>query len=107
MLNRNQRALLERGLSQLNAYKANHSVDSRQDAINALRNLGVTPDFLSNTGGLVEKYPVVKQIANVFGVDIGKIQEDIHNLFGKATSEQSSVVGDPLQSYKDALKKLK
>jgi len=65
----------------------------------------VTKDFLSNTGGLA-KNPVVQKIASVCGIDIGRVQEDIRNLLGGPTTEQSSAV-DPLQAYRDALSKLK
>jgi len=65
----------------------------------------VTKDFLSNTGGLA-KNPVVQKIASVCGVDIGRVQEDIRNLLGRPTTEQSSAT-DPLKAYRDALSKLK
>lgn len=104
MLNQNQRQLLDKGLSQINAYRQTHTINNRQDVIKALRHFGVTNDFLSNTGGLA-KNPVVQKIASVCGVDIDKVQQDIRSLTG-ATTEQSSGV-DPLQAYRDALSKLK
>lgn len=104
MLNQKQRQLLESGLAQINQYRQNHTINSRQDVIQALRHFGVTNDFLSNTGGLA-KNPVVQKIASVCGVDIDKVQQDIRGLIG-GTTEQSSAA-DPLQAYRDALSKLK
>lgn len=103
MLNQKQRQLLDSGLAQINQYRQNHTINNRQDIIKALRNFGVTNDFLSNTGGLA-KNPVVQKIASVCGVDIDKVQQDIRSLTG--ATEQSSGV-DPLQGFRDALKKLK
>jgi len=105
MLNNKQRQLLESGLAQINQYRHTHSINNRQDVLRALQHFGVTNDFLSNTGGLA-KNPVVQKIASVCGVDVGKIQEDIRSLIGGSTTEQSSAT-DPLQAYRDALKKLK
>lgn len=106
MLNNKQRQLLENGLAQIKQYQQTHAINNRQDVLQALQHFGVTPDFLSNTGGLA-KNPVVQKIASVCGVDVGKIQEDIRSLIANPTTEQSSVAGDPLQAYRDALKKLK
>lgn len=105
MLNNKQRQLLENGLAQIKQYQQTHAINNRQDVLQALQHFGVTNDFLSNTGGLA-KNPVVQKIANVCGMDIGKIQEDIRSLIGGPVTEQSSAV-DPLQKYRDALKKLK
>jgi hypothetical protein len=105
LLNSNQRKLLDSGLAQINDYRRTHNINSRQDVLNALRHFGVTKDFLSNTGGLA-KIPVVQKIANVCGVDIGRIQEDIRNLVGGAVAENTSA-DDPLKRYRDALSKLK
>ena len=105
LLNSNQRKLLDSGLAQINAYRQTHNIQSRQDILNALQHFGVTKDFLSNTGGLA-KNPVVQKIANVCGVDIGRIQEDIRNLVGRSVTEVSSAT-DPLQKYRDSLSKLK
>ena len=105
MLNNKQRQLLDSGLAQINQYRQNHTINNRQDILRALQHFGVTNDFLSNTGGLA-KNPVVQKIASVCGMDIGKIQEDIRNLIGGPSTEQSSAV-DSLQQYRDALKKLK
>jgi len=97
--------LLDTGLAQINDYRRTHNISSRQDVLNALRHFGVTKDFLSNTGGLA-KIPVVQKIANVCGVDIGRIQEDIRNLVGGVGAEESPAT-DPLKRYRDALSKLK
>lgn len=105
MLNNKQRQLLENGLAQIRQYQQTHTINNRQDILQALQHFGVTPDFLSNTGGLA-KNPVVQKIASVCGVDVGKIQEDIRSLIGGPATEKSSAV-DPLQQYRDALKKLK
>lgn len=105
MLNNKQRQLLENGLAQIRQYQQTHAINNRQDILQALQHFGVTPDFLSNTGGLA-KNPVVQKLASVCGMDVGKIQEDIRNLIGGPATEQSSAV-DPLQQYRDALKKLK
>ena len=105
MLNQKQRQLLDSGLAQINQYRQNHTINNRQDIIKALRHFGVTNDFLSNTGGLA-KNPVVQKIASVCGVDVGKIQEDIRGLISGSNTEKTSGV-DPLQAYRDALKKLK
>lgn len=105
MLNNKQRQLLDSGLAQINQYRQTHQINNKRDVMAALQHFGVTPDFLSNTGGLA-KNPVVQKIASVCGVDVGKIQEDIRNLIGGPAPEQSSEV-DPLQQYRDALKKLK
>ena len=105
MLNNKQRQLLENGLAQIRQYQQTHAINNSQDILQALQHFGVTPDFLSNTGGLA-KNPVVQKLANVCGMDIGKIQEDIRSLIGGPVTEQSSAV-DPLQQYRDALKKLK
>lgn len=105
MLNKKQQQLLNSGLAQIDEYRRTHNINNRQDILNALQHFGVTKDFLSNTGGLA-KNPVVQKIASVCGVDIGRVQEDIRNLVGGPTTEQSSAV-DPLQAYRDALKKLK
>ena len=96
---------MDSGLAQINQYRQNHTINNRQDILRALQHFGVTNDFLSNTGGLA-KNPVVQKIASVCGMDIGKIQEDIRNLIGGPSTEQSSAV-DSLQQYRDALKKLK
>ena len=103
MLNAKQRQLLDSGLAQINQYRQSHAINNRQDILRALQHFGVTNDFLSNTGGLA-KNPVVQKIASVCGVDIDKVQQDIRSITG--TTEQSSVV-DPLQGFRDALKKLK
>lgn len=105
MLNSKQRQLLESGLAQINQYRQNNQINNRQDILRALKHFGVTNDFLSNTGGLA-KNPVVQKIAAVCGVDVGKIQEDIRGLISGSNTEQTSGV-DPLQVYRDALKKLK
>ena len=105
MLNNKQRQLLDNGLAQIRQYQQTHAINNRQDVLQALQHFGVTNDFLSNTGGLA-KNPVVQKIASVCGLDVGKIQEDIRSLIGGTTPEQSSAV-DPLQQYRDALKKLK
>lgn len=105
LLNKKQQQLLNSGLAQIDEYRRTHNINNRQDILNALQHFGVTKDFLSNTGGLA-KNPVVQKIASVCGVDIGRVQEDIRNLVGGPTTEQSSAV-DPLQAYRDALKKLK
>lgn len=105
MLNNKQRQLLDSGLAQINQYRQTHQINNKRDIMAALQHFGVTNDFLSNTGGLA-KNPVVQKIASVCGVDVGKIQEDIRNLIGGQAPEQSSAV-DPLQQYRDALKKLK
>jgi hypothetical protein len=105
MLNQKQRQLLDSGLAQINQYRQNHTINNRQDIIKALRHFGVTNDFLSNTGGLA-KNPVVQKIASVCGVDVGKIQEDIRSLISGSNTEKTSGV-DPLQGFRDALKKLK
>lgn len=105
MLNKKQQQLLNSGLAQINEYRRTHNINNRQDILNALQYFGVTKDFLSNTGGL-SKNPVVQKIASVCGVDIGRVQEDIRNLVGGPTTEQSSDA-DPLQAYRDALSKLK
>ena len=110
MLNQKQRQLLESGLAQINQYRQNHTINNRQDILQALRHFGVTNDFLSNTGGLA-KNPVVQKIASVCNVDIDKVQQDIRGLIG--TSSQDSVKNDssgnfdPLKAYRDALSKLK
>ena len=107
MLNQKQRQLLENGLAQVNQYRQTHSINNRQDVIQALRHFGVTNDFLSNTGGLA-KNPVVQKIASVCGVDVGKIQEDIRNLIGGSNEMVNNTPSvDPLQQFRDALKKLK
>ena len=107
MLNSKQRQLLDNGLAQIRQYQQTHAINNRQDVLQALQHFGVTPDFLSNTGGLA-KNPVVQKIASVCGMDIGKIQEDIRSLIGNnqqfGNTEQQA---DPLQAYRDALKKLK
>ena len=105
MLNSKQRQLLDNGLAQIRQYQQTHAINNRQDVLQALQHFGVTPDFLSNTGGLA-KNPVVQKIASVCGLDVGKIQEDIRSLIGGPVTEQSSAV-DPLHQYRDALKKLK
>lgn len=105
MLNQKQRQLLDSGLAQINQYRQTHQINNKRDVMAALQHFGITPDFLSNTGGLA-KNPVVQKIASVCGVDVGKIQEDIRNLIGGPSTEQSSTV-DSLQQYRDALKKLK
>lgn len=105
MLNNKQRQLLDNGLAQIKQYQQTHAINNRQDVLQALQHFGVTPDFLSNTGGLA-KNPVVQKIASVCGLDVGKIQEDIRSLIGGPATEPSSAV-DPLQQYRDALKKLK
>lgn len=105
MLNSKQRQLLDSGLAQINQYRQTHQINNKRDIMAALQHFGVTPDFLSNTGGLA-KNPVVQKIASVCGMDIGKIQEDIRGLISGPATEQSSAV-DPLQQYRDALKKLK
>lgn len=105
MLNSKQRQLLDNGLAQIRQYQQTHAINNRQDVLQALQHFGVTNDFLSNTGGLA-KNPVVQKIASVCGLDVGKIQEDIRSLIGGPAPEQSSAV-DPLQQYRDALKKLK
>ena len=105
MLNSKQRQLLDNGLAQIRQYQQTHAINYRQDVLQALQHFGVTNDFLSNTGGLA-KNPVVQKIASVCGLDVGKIQEDIRSLIGGPVAEQSSAV-DPLQQYRDALKKLK
>lgn len=105
MLNNKQRQLLDNGLAQIKQYQQTHAINNRQDVLQALQHFGVTPDFLSNTGGLA-KNPVVQKLASVCGLDVGKIQEDIRSLIGGPATEQSSTV-DPLQQYRDALKKLK
>ncbi|MBQ3934048.1 MAG: hypothetical protein II726_02530 [Elusimicrobiaceae bacterium] len=105
LLNSNQRKLLDSGLAQINAYRQTHNIQSRQDILNALQHFGVPKDFLSNTGGLA-KNPVVQKIANVCGVDIGRIQEDIRNLVGGSATENNSA-SDPLQKYRESLSKLK
>ena len=106
-LNQKQRQLLENGLAQVNQYRQTHSINNRQDVIQALRHFGVTNDFLSNTGGLA-KNPVVQKIASVCGVDVGKIQEDIRNLIGGSNEMVNNTPSvDPLQQFRDALKKLK
>ena len=105
MLNNKQRQLLENGLAQIRQYQQTHAINNRQDILQALQHFGVTPDFLSNTGGLA-KNPVVQKLASVCGMDVGKIQEDIRSLIRGPVTEQSSAV-DPLQQYRDALKKLK
>lgn len=66
MLNNKQRQLLENGLAQIRQYQQTHAINNRQDILQALQHFGVTPDFLSNTGGLA-KNPVVQKIANVCG----------------------------------------
>lgn len=107
MLNNKQRQLLENGLAQIRQYQQTHAINNRQDILQALQHFGVTPDFLSNTGGLA-KNPVVQKIANVCGMDIGKIQEDIRNLIGGSNGMVNNTPSvDPLQQYRDALKKLK
>ena len=105
MLNNKQRQLLESGLAQINQYRQTHTINNRQDVLRALQHFGVTNDFLSNTGGLA-KNPVVQKIASVCGVDVGKIQEDIRGLISGSNTEQTQGI-DPLQAYRDALKKLK
>ena len=105
MLNNKQRQLLDSGLAQINQYRQTHQINNKRDVMAALQHFGVTPDFLSNTGGLA-KNPVVQKLASVCGLDVGKIQEDIRSLIGGPITEQSSAV-DPLQQYRDALKKLK
>ena len=107
MLNQKQRQLLENGLAQVNQYRQTHSINNRQDVIQALRHFGVTNDFLSNTGGLA-KNPVIQKIASVCGVDVGKIQEDIRNLIGGSNEMVNNTPSvDTLQQFRDALKKLK
>lgn len=111
MLNNKQRQLLESGLAQINQYRQTHQINNKRDIMAALQHFGVTPDFLSNTGGLA-KNPVVQKIASVCGVDVGKIQEDIRSLLGQTATNCSQPVTDshaidPLQQYRDALKKLK
>lgn len=107
MLNNKQRQLLESGLAQIRQYQQTHAINNRQDILQALQHFGVTPDFLSNTGGLA-KNPVVQKIASVCGMDIGKIQEDIRNLIGGSNEMVNNTPSvDPLQQYRDALKKLK
>ena len=107
MLNNKQRQLLENGLAQIKQYQQTHAINNRQDVLQALQHFGVTPDFLSNTGGLA-KNPVVQKIASVCGMDIGKIQEDIRNLIGGSNEMVNNTPSvDPLQQYRDALKKLK
>lgn len=107
MLNKKQQQLLNSGLAQINEYRRTHNINNRQDILNALQYFGVTKDFLSNTGGLA-KNPVVQKIASVCGVDIGRVQEDIRNLVGgEQTVTNCNQLNDPLQAYRDALKKLK
>jgi ribulose kinase len=105
MLNNKQRQLLDSGLAQINQYRQTHQINNKRDVMAALQHFGVTNDFLSNTGGLA-KNPVVQKLASVCGMDVGKIQEDIRSLIGGPVTEKSSAV-DPLQQYRDALKKLK
>lgn len=107
MLNNKQRQLLDSGLAQINQYRQTHTINNRQDVLKALQHFGVTPDFLSNTGGLA-KNPVVQKLASVCGLDVGKIQEDIRNLIGGSNEMVNNTPSvDPLQQYRDALKKLK
>ena len=110
LLNQKQRSILDSGLAQINQYRQNHSINNKQDILNALQHFGVTKDFLSNTGGLANN-PVVQKIASVCGVDIDKIQQDISNLMGTSTANQikNDFSGDfdPLKAYRDALDKLK
>lgn len=107
MLNNKQRQLLDNGLAQIRQYQQTHAINNRQDILQALQHFGVTNDFLSNTGGLA-KNPVVQKIASVCGVDVGKIQEDIRNLIGGSNEMVNNTPSvDPLQQYRDALKKLK
>lgn len=110
MLNQRQRQILDSGLAQLNQYRQNHAINNRQDIIKALRHFGVTNDFLSNTGGLATN-PVVQKIANVCGVDIDKVKQDISSIMGTSASgsAQNAPTGnfDPLKQYRDALDKLK
>ena len=111
MLNNKQRQLLDSGLAQINQYRQTHQINNKRDIMTALQHFGVTNDFLSNTGGLA-KNPVVQKIASVCGMDIGKIQEDIRSLIGQTVTNcnqpvTNSHASDPLQPYRDALKKLK
>lgn len=107
MLNNKQRQLLDSGLAQINQYRQTHQINNKRDVMAALQHFGVTPDFLSNTGGLA-KNPVVQKIASVCGLDVGKIQEDIRNLIGGSNEMVNNTTSvDPLQQYRDALKKLK
>jgi len=107
MLNNKQRQLLENWLAQIRQYQQTHAINNRQDILQALQHFGVTPDFLSNTGGLA-KNPVVQKLASVCGMDVGKIQEDIRNLIGGSNQMVNNTPSvDPLQQYRDALKKLK
>ena len=107
MLNQKQRQLLDSGLAQINQYRQTHQINNKRDVMAALQHFGVTNDFLSNTGGLA-KNPVVQKIASVCGVDVGKIQEDIRNLIGGSNEMVNNTPSvDPLQQYRDALKKLK
>lgn len=110
MLNNKQRQLLDNGLAQINQYRQSHQINNKQDVLAALKYFGVTPDFLSNTGGL-SKNPVVQKIAAVCGLDIDKVQQDIRSLIGNpAQSEIKNDSGagfDPLKKYRDALSKLK
>jgi len=110
MLNSKQQQLLSSGLAQIREYQKTHTIQNRQDILNALRHFGVTKDFLSNTGGLA-KNPVVQKIANVCNIDIDKVQQDISSLMGTyspdSTKNDSRAVFDPLKAYRDALDKLK
>lgn len=110
MLNSRQQQLLNSGLAQIREYQKTHTIQNRQDILNALRHFGVTNDFLSNTGGLA-KNPVVQKIASVCNIDIDKVQQDISSLMGTSTGNNEKTVSrgdfDPLKAYRDALDKLK
>lgn len=91
---------LDNSLARLREYSANHKVNSISDALQALQDLRVPTNFLSQTGGL-SKNPVVSSIAQICNVNVDKIQQDIQQL----SKGQTTNVGT-LESYKNDLNKL-
>lgn len=89
------------GFELLKKYKQNHNVATATDALNALRDLNVPMNFLSQTGGLA-KNPVVSSIARACNVDTDKIQQDVQTLMGSRP-----IANDSLQSFKNDLEKIK
>lgn len=91
----------QQGFELLKKYKQTHNVNSAKEALNALMELNVPIDFLSQTGGLA-KNPVVSSIAHACNVDADKIQQDVQTLMGSRT-----IANDSLESFKNDLNKLK
>ncbi len=100
LLPKEKAQLLDDSIAALQQYKANHQVNSLEDAMKALHDLRVPKGFLPQTGGLA-KNPVVSSIAQMCNVDMNKIQQDIQQL-----SNGQTVQTGTLESYKNDLKNL-